>query len=134
MKQLPMLAFLALSAAFAIHPAAALAKDASAAIGALDTDNDGTLDLKEAKSAADGLFSTLEKDSDGTLDEKELRGKLTKKHMTAADPDKDGTVSKDEYLSFVEQLFKDVDSDNDATIDAKELKTKKGKALLGLTQ
>ena len=78
MKQLPMLVFLALSAAFAIHPVAALAKDASAAIGALDTDNDGTLDLKEVKSAADGLFSTLEKDSDGTLDAKELKTKKGK--------------------------------------------------------
>ena len=133
MKRIPTMLFLAFSAALALQPSASVAKDARAAIGEMDTDNDGTLDLKEIKSAADGQFSMLEKDSDGTLDAKELRGKMSRKDMTAADPDKDGTVSRDEYLTFVEKLFGDVDSDDDATIDAKELKTKKGKALIGLT-
>jgi Ca2+-binding EF-hand superfamily protein len=54
--------------------------------------------------------------------------------MKSVDPDSDGTVSKDELMSYVESLFKDVDTDNDGTIDAKELTSRKGKALLRVTQ
>jgi hypothetical protein len=34
----------------------------------LDTDNDGTMDLAEAKKAAGALFDRLDRDRDGTLD------------------------------------------------------------------
>src|SRR5882672_9789691 len=73
----------------------------------LDTDNDGTVDLAEAKKAASALFDKL-------------------------DPDKDGTLTKDEYLAVVEQRFKAANPDNDGTLDARELRTKAGKALLRL--
>jgi EF hand domain-containing protein len=43
---------------------------------ALDTDNDGTVDLAEAKAAASKLFDTLDRDHDGTLDRRELRGRM----------------------------------------------------------
>ena len=79
-------------------------------------------------------MGALDTDNGGTLDAKELRGKIAKTHMKLADPDNNGPVSKDAYQSFVEQLFRDVDPDRHATIDAKEMKTKKGKALLGLTR
>lgn len=101
-------------------------------IGLLDTDNDGTVDLDEAKKAASAVFDRLEKDNDGTLDAKELRGRLTAKELAAADPDNDGTLTKDEYLKVVEQRFKAANPDNDGTIDAKEFKTKAGQALLRL--
>jgi Ca2+-binding EF-hand superfamily protein len=98
----------------------------------LDTDNDGTVDLDEAKRAASAVFDRLEKDKDGTLDAKELRGRLTAKELAAADPDNDGTLTKDEYLKVVEQRFKAANPDADGTIDAKEFKTKAGQALLRL--
>ena len=72
----------------------------------LDTDADGTVDLAEAKKAAETLFDKLDHDHDGTLDAKELRRRLTKGDLTAADLDKDGTLSKDEYLAVVEKRFK----------------------------
>jgi hypothetical protein len=37
----------------------------------LDPDNDGTVDLAEAKSAASKLFDKLNRDHDGTLDKRE---------------------------------------------------------------
>jgi Ca2+-binding EF-hand superfamily protein len=98
----------------------------------LDTDNDGTLDLEEAKKAASALFDKLDKDREGTLDRRELAGRLTAKELAAADPDHDGTLTKDEYLAVVEERFRAANPDNDGTIDAKELKTKAGRALLRL--
>jgi hypothetical protein len=104
----------------------------SGPVGLLDTDNDGTVDLAEAKKAASALFDRLDPDKDGTLDRKELRGRLSAKEIAAADPDKDGTLTKDEYLSVVEQRFKAADPDNDGTLDAKEFSSKAGRALLRL--
>src|SRR5712671_2954423 len=70
-------------------------------IGMLDTDNDGTVDLAEAKKAASALFDKLDRDHDGTLDRRELAGRLSAKEFAAADPDHDGTLTKDEYLAGV---------------------------------
>src|SRR6478609_11496227 len=102
-------------------PAAAASKR-SHAMALLDSDNDGTVDLDEAKKAASALFDKLDKDKDGTLDKAELKGRLNAKELAAADPDKDGTLTKDEYLAVVEQRFKAADPDNDGTLDAKELR------------
>jgi Ca2+-binding EF-hand superfamily protein len=77
-----------------------------------DTDNDGTVDLAEAK--------------------RELAGRLTQKELAAADPDHDGTLTKDEYLAVVEQRFNAADPDHDGTLDAKELNSKAGQSLLRL--
>ena len=105
---------------------------AKSGVGALDTDNDGTVDLAEAKKAASAVFDRLDRDKDGTLDRRELGGRLSAKEFAAADPDKDGTLTKDEYLAVVEQRFKAADPDNDGTLDAKELRTKAGRALARL--
>src|SRR5437868_6810201 len=67
----------------------------SRAMRLLDTGNDGTVDLNEAKKAASTLFDKLDGDRDGTLDRRELRGRLSATDFAAADPDKDGTLSKD---------------------------------------
>ncbi|GEP12510.1 EF-hand domain-containing protein [Methylobacterium gnaphalii] len=99
---------------------------------AADTDNDGSIDLKEATAAAEALFDKLEKDKDGTVDTKELQGRVSKKDLKAADPDNDGTLDKKEFLALVEQRFKAADPDNDGTVDAKELKTAAGLALSAL--
>lgn len=98
----------------------------------LDTDNDGTLDLAEAKKAGGALFDKLDADKDGTLDLKELHGRLSHKDFTAADPDKDKTLTKDEYLAAVEQRFKAADPDNDGTVSNAEFRTPAGRALLQL--
>ena len=106
----------------------------SRAMQALDADNDGTVDLEEAKKAASTLFDKLDRDHDGTLDRRELRGRLRPAQFAAADPDKDGTVSKDEYLKIVEDRFKAADRDNDGTLDDNELRSGPGRALLRLLQ
>ena len=113
---------------------AAIAKPASGAnaVKMIDTDNDGTVDLKEVEAVASATFDRLEKDSDGTLDAKELKGRLSKVGLKQADPDNDGTVDKKEYLAAVDARFKMADPDGDGTLDAKELNSKAGKALLAL--
>src|SRR5438876_3645494 len=98
----------------------------------IDTDNDGTVDLAEAKKAASALFDRLDPDRDGTLDRRELAGRLTAKELAAADPDRDGTLTKDEYLAVVEQRFNAANADRDGTLDAKELTTKAGQKLMRL--
>jgi Ca2+-binding EF-hand superfamily protein len=104
----------------------------SSAIRMFDTDNDGTIDLAEAKKAASSAFDKLERDHDGTLGKRELARRLSAKELAAADPDHDGTLTKDEYLAVVEQRFNAADPDHDGTLDAGELSTKAGQALLRL--
>ncbi|MGC1880950.1 MAG: calcium-binding protein [Pseudolabrys sp.] len=98
----------------------------------LDTDNDRTVDLEEAKKAASALFDRLDRDHDGTLDRRELRGRLSARELNDADPDHDGTLTKSEYLAAVERRFNAANPDRDGTLDPKELKTKAGQALLRL--
>lgn len=126
-------AALALAALMAAPASPALAKK-TPPVAALDTDNDGTVDLNEINKSAEELFNKLEKDNDGTLEPKELKGRLSKKDFQAADPDNDGTLTKDEFLAAVANLFKQADPDNDGTLDAKEFSTKEGKALLRVTR
>jgi Ca2+-binding EF-hand superfamily protein len=116
-------------AAVAGVAAPALAASKTGSVVRFDTDNDGTVDLEEAKKAASALFDKLDTDKDGTLDLKELHGRLTQKEFTAADPDNDGTLTKDEYLAVVEKRFKAADPDNDGTVGAAELKTAAGRSL-----
>ena len=106
----------------------------SRAMRLLDTDNDGTVDLDEAKKAASTLFDKLDRDHDGTLHRRELRDRLCAAEFAAADPDKHGTLSKDEYLKVVGDRFKTADPDNDSTLDEKELRSRAGRALLPLLQ
>jgi hypothetical protein len=96
----------------------------------LDPDNDGTVDLNEAKLAATNAFDRLDRDKDGTLDKRELRGRVSAHDLAGADPDKDGTLDKPEYMALVEQRFKAADPDNDGTLDAKELRSRAGRVLL----
>jgi Ca2+-binding EF-hand superfamily protein len=109
--------------------APALAANKTGSVARFDTDNDGTVDLNEAKKAASALFDKLDADKDGTLDLKELHGRLTQKEFTAADPDNDGTLTKDEFLAVVEKRFRAADRDNDGTLSAAELKTGAGRSL-----
>jgi Ca2+-binding EF-hand superfamily protein len=115
----------------AATPALAQTKKPST-VARFDTDNDGTVDLAEAKKAAATLFDKLDTDKEGTLDIKELQGRLSRKDFASGDPDKDKTLSKDEYLAIVEQRFKAADADNDGTVSAAEFRTPAGRALVRL--
>jgi Ca2+-binding EF-hand superfamily protein len=121
--------FAALSVAFYPVLPALPASDSDLLAG-LDTDNDGTVSLDEAKKAAETVFHKLDRDHDGTLTRRELRGRLSAREFTAADTDKDDTLSKDEYLAIVEQRFKAADADNDGTLTRRELRSKAGRQLL----
>jgi Ca2+-binding EF-hand superfamily protein len=73
--------------------------DRPKALKALDPDDDGTIDLKEADDGALKVFKEINPDNDGTLDAKELEGRVTEAELKAADPDNDGTVDLKELES-----------------------------------
>jgi Ca2+-binding EF-hand superfamily protein len=68
----------------------------SRAMRLLDTDNDGTVDLEEAKKAASTLFGTLSKDE---------YLKVVESRFKAADPDNDGTLDEKELRSRAGQAL-----------------------------
>jgi Ca2+-binding EF-hand superfamily protein len=107
---------------------------AASVFSGIDTDNDGTISLDEAKAAAGKVFDQLDHDRDGTLDRPELRGRVLDQDWAVADPDSDKTLTKDEYLNYVETVFKRADADGDGTVDAKEARTHAGRVLLRLLQ
>jgi Ca2+-binding EF-hand superfamily protein len=105
---------------------------AASVFSGIDTNNDGTIDLDEAKAAASRVFDQLDADHDGTLNRAELRGRVLEKDWKIADPDNDKTLTKDEYLNYIEYAFKRADTNGDGTIDAKEARTHAGRVLLRL--
>ena len=111
---------------------AAWAQPEQPAIKALDTDNDGTLDISEVTKGAEAVFDRSQKDQDQTLDRKELGSRLSADEFAAADTDKDGTLSKEEYIALVRKLFKQADVDGDGKLEAKELRSEAGEELLRL--
>ena len=104
----------------------------STPVGQFDTDNDGTVDLAEAKKAASDLFDKLDSKKKGALDLKQFQGRLGRKEFAAADVDKDGTLSKEEYLTVVAQRFKAADARHDGKLVNWEFQTPKGRALARL--
>ena len=105
---------------------------AASVFSGIDTDNDDTISLDEAKATAGKVFDQLDHDHDGTLDRAELRGRILDQDWAVADPDSDKTLTKDEYLNYVETVFKRADTDSDGTVDAKEARTHAGRVLLRL--
>lgn len=120
------------SLAFVCNYTASYAKRGCAALATIDRDNDGTIDLYEARQAASALFDKLNTDKDGTLNLKELKSRLSKRDFAAGDPDKDRKLTKDEYLSIVGKRFNEADRDKEGTLDCTELKSRSGRALLRL--
>jgi Ca2+-binding EF-hand superfamily protein len=112
------------------------AQTASASTGAdfksWDTDHDGTIDVAEAKKAAEAKFDSLDSDHDGTIDRKESLGAIRRSSFAKADSDKDGTVDKNEYLNLTEARFNAADKDHDGTVSKSELHTPAGQSLLRL--
>jgi Ca2+-binding EF-hand superfamily protein len=105
---------------------------AASAFSGIDTNNDGTISLDEAKAAASKVFDQLDHDHDGTLTRAELRGRIPEQDWKMANPDNDKTVSKDEYLKYVEYAFKRADTNGDGTVNEKEARTYAGRVLLRL--
>lgn len=106
---------------------------ASAQLEAWDSDQDGSIDLSEAKKAAEATFDRLDTDHDGTLDMAELASTgIHKMSFNKADSDKDGTLDKTEYLNLVEARFNAADADHNATISKAELRKPFGQALARL--
>ncbi|WP_232629746.1 EF-hand domain-containing protein [Methylobacterium sp. Leaf118] len=121
-----------LALALGVAPALAAPPMTKVDIAAFDPDKDGTIDLKEAQTAASAAFDKLDPDKDGTLDAKEVKGRLSEADLKAFDPDNDGTLDKKEWLAAVATQFKAADPDNDGTIDARELSSPAGSALVAL--
>jgi Ca2+-binding EF-hand superfamily protein len=118
---------LASALAFAAAPSLA-----ASVFSGIDTNNDGTIDLNEAKAAASKTFDKLDTNHDGTLDRAELRGRIPPQDWKIANPDNDQTLSKQEYLNYVEYAFKRADTNGDGTINAAEARTHAGRVLLRL--
>ncbi len=102
-------------------------KNPAVTVKLFDTDNDGTVDLAEAKKAAGALFDKLNTDKDDTISAKELQGRLSKVDLAAADPDKDGTLQKPNTLLSSKPGSRAADPDNDGTIDVKRSRRRRGK-------
>jgi Ca2+-binding EF-hand superfamily protein len=98
-----------------------------------DTDNDGSIDLTEAKAAAEAKFASLDPDGDGLLDKKEAAAaKVSAGSFAKADSDKDGTIDKTEYMDLVTKRFQAADADHDGTVSKSELHSKAGARLKAL--
>jgi Ca2+-binding EF-hand superfamily protein len=110
----------------------ASAVDSAAALRALDPDNDGTIDMREAVKGAKQVFKMINPDKDGTVDAAEVRGRLSPAALDAADPDDDGTLTWREYKALVKATFKAANPDDDGTIDLRELQSPYGQQLLRL--
>jgi len=110
--------FIAPSSAWAARPAS---------FQAIDRDRDGTIDLDEAKHAAERLFDQLDRRRAGKLSRAALgRWRLTVAQFSWADRDHDGTLTKDEYLALVEREFRAADPDHDGTVSRAEFKSRAG--------
>lgn len=118
---------LASALAFAVSPTFA-----ASVFSGIDTNNDGTIDLGEAKAAASKVFDQLDTNHDGTLSRAELRGRVPEQDWKIANPDNDKTLTKEEYLNYVEYAFKRADTDHEGKIEPSEARTHAGRVLMRL--
>lgn len=125
MKKLMVVGGLVLSIGAAFAAGATLSDSVvAAAMKKADPDNDGTLDLAEAKKLgiSKAVFEKVNPDKDGTLDAKELAAALTMV-FESANPDKDGTLDpKEAKKAGVKDkaIFEAADPDKDGTLDINE--------------
>ena len=121
-------------AGFGLALLIASAACAGSAIEAMDSDNDGTLDMAEVETAGARIFAMLDKDKEGTLDSAELAGRLSADELQDLDSNRSGTLDRNEYAKAVAIRFRNADADGNGTLDARELATPEGAALLKLLQ
>ena len=115
-------------ASFVVTPAAfARGGGRAGSFAAIDSDRDGTIDLAEAKRAAELLFQHLDRRNTGKLSRGQLGfRRVSRTDFAWADRDHDGTLDKDEYLALVERQFKAADVDHDGTVSRAEFKSRSG--------
>ena len=111
---------------------------------ALDTNEDGVLQVEELKDKARNKFDTLDKNKDGIISEKERQAgintfkkqkdetygpfvdkkarKLENRYKNA-DANDDGQVSKEEYDAYFGKRYNTYDRDGDGIITEKEYRT-----------
>ncbi len=118
-------------ASFAAAPAAlARGGGRGGSFAGIDRDRDGTIDLNEAKRAAEALFEHLDRRQTGTLSRRQIgRLRVSLAEFSWADRDHDGTLDKDEYLALVERQFNAADVDHDGTVDRAEFYSRAGLSL-----
>lgn len=93
----------------------------------IDRDADGTIDLNEAKRAAELKFQSLDRRRTGKLSRAQIgRRRVRLTEFSWADRDHDGTLDKNEYLALVERQFKAADVDHDGTVDRDEFRSRSG--------
>jgi Ca2+-binding EF-hand superfamily protein len=107
---------------------------AGSAINAMDSDNDGTLDMAEVETAGATIFAALDKEKEGTLDAGELAGRLSAGELQDLDSNRSGTLDRNEYSKAVAIRFRNADAGGNGTLDAREVATPDGAALLKLVQ
>jgi Ca2+-binding EF-hand superfamily protein len=110
-----------------IAPAFARGGARPSSFQAIDRDRDGTIDLAEAKRAAELSFQRRDRHHAGKLSRAQLgRRRVSLAEFSWADRDHDGTLDKDEYLALVERQFKAADTDHDGTVSRAEFKSRSG--------
>jgi len=134
-----MISRILLSAAIALGATALVAMPASAKVKidtalmkVLDPDNDGTVDLAEAKAAGADTFKKLDTDNSGKLDATKLAGRVKAKELKKADPDNDGTLDQSEYEALVEKRFIAANRHHEVALKKSELKSRAGQRLVKL--
>jgi hypothetical protein len=94
---------------------------------AIDGNANGTIDLDEAKRAAEIRFQHLDRHRVGKLSHAELgRRRLTVPEFSWADRDHDGTLDKDEYLALVERQFGAADVNHNGMLSRAEFESRSG--------
>jgi hypothetical protein len=122
-----LLLLLGLASCMAAPPAFARGGGRPGSFSAIDGDANGTIDLDEAKHAAEIRFQHLDRHRVGKLSHAELgRRRLTVPEFSWADRDHDGTLDKDEYLALVERQFRAADVDHDGMVSRAEFESRSG--------
>ena len=128
------------AASMAENTSVSAGQSAADALKAIDTGNDGTINLTEAKFAAAAVIVKIDGDHNGVLNNDELGGRATAMDQLTQTGNRfmfwktKGTITKEDYLALVESRFTRASPDDDGTLDAKELETDDGRALLKLLQ
>jgi len=109
-------------------PSSALARGGGpASFAAIDRNRDGTINLDEAKRAAERAFRRLDRRRVGQLSRAQLGPRrLTVAQFSWADRDHDGTLTMNEYLALVEREFRAADRNRDGTVSRAEFHSRDG--------
>jgi len=110
-----------LASCVAVPPAFASEGARPGSFSAIGGDDNGTIDLEQAKRAAEIRFQHLDRHHTGKLSWTQLgRRRVTLQEFSWADRDHEGTLDKDEYLTLVERQFRAADLDHDGRVSRAE--------------